>query len=293
MLPHIPYKIFMGFRWSVNRCNISCARKTERGLSSPRGSGLENPISVIANNANTSATIAIIAAVAACVSPALEVAAQTSAARENWISAEFASIVWGRLNPGTSRGEWEPPELYIRQGEGAYERLQPQLSQVGPKASYRGPIQMPVYRRVTTEDGGERFEPVAKVDLPKSDSFLLFISEKRGGGWSMAAVDISEEAVPPGDIAFLNLTDKEVAADIRGSRQRVAPYRPALFSPDRSDEPDLPLRIAVFDQEWEETYSTVTRVMPDRSYLMVFFLAGGREDAYRLRVFRNLHQLRH
>lgn len=204
------------------------------------------------------------------------------------LRAHFSAIYWG----DGKHEEGAKPDLYYVSA-GGYEPLQPYVNQFGPHAEYVGPRIMPIYQKVVKPEAGEAYVQVSQVALPDSSSFLLFMSGGREAGEvTFAALDISEKAIPSGSIAFLNLTDKPLAADIRGSQQRLEPRRMAIFQPKESEKPDLPLRIAVFDEEWKQAYATVTRVMPDRSYLMVFFLQGSRDGAYRLRIFRNLQQLR-
>ena len=208
------------------------------------------------------------------------------------VDAHFSSILW---SDGSNVREDETVKLYY-QTDGQYQPLQPQFHQMGVTTYYRGPETLVLYKREKSQtQTGEQwtYRIVQSVELPDTTHFILFLlardsrSEIRA-----AAIDISEDAIPSGSIAFLNLTDKRIAADIRGDQQSVQPVQTALFRPLESESPDLPLKIAVFDEAWKGVYATVTRVQADRPYLMVFHTHGSRSDAYRLRTFRNLYQIR-
>jgi hypothetical protein len=127
------------------------------------------------------------------------------------------------------------------------------------------------------------------------EQVLTFFAEskKQPSGVTAAAIDISAESIPAGQIGLLNLTSDSLAADIRGDRKALSPLKLEVFTPQESDDVNsLPLKIAVFKEEWKPVYATVTRINPDRPYLMVFYLAGSREGAYRMRIFRNIEQVR-
>ena len=230
-------------------------------------------------------------AAAAGLAPLSETAAREE--KERTVEAEFSTIQW---SSGDYARDDKPVEFFYRTS-GEYRPLRPQIRQMGETTHYRGPETMVLYEREKNEnaEGEEKwiYRPAESVKLANAPHFLLFLLVRNSGSnIRAAAIDISEPAIPPGAIAFLNLTDKRVAADIRDDRQSVPTVQSALFRPAESDSPDLPLKIAVFDEQWEEVYATVTRVRADRPYLMVFHTVGHRGDAYRLRIFRNLYQIR-
>lgn len=210
---------------------------------------------------------------------------------EDWIQVNLCAIYWGdNLERGVS-GEWNTPELYVF-SSGKYVQLNMLVNQIGPRFRYHGPRVMPIFRRVMGEEGEYVYRPIAQVALPASSISLLFLTQGDTGALSAAAIDISENAIPKGGIAFLNFTDKVIAADIKGVQQQVGPLQMSIFNPGKSELSEVPLKIAVFNENWEKAYATILRMVPDRSYLMVFYLQNGMEGAYRLRIFRSLQQLR-
>lgn len=213
-----------------------------------------------------------------------------SAAEDGSVSAKFASIYWAASDPDVNYQNWKRPEWYVLNGE-KHEPIEVFLNQLGKLSHYEGPNLMELYERRLNMDGEWTYIPFTSVSIPQTSMFLLFITKGRAG-YSATAFDVSESAIPQGDIAFLNLTGKKVAADIRGDRKLVEPWRLSLFTPTNSQSQELPLQLAVFNDEWERVYATVSSAKHDRSYLMVFYQPEGREDSYSVRIIRDLHALR-
>ncbi|MDQ8192814.1 hypothetical protein QEH59_00155 [Coraliomargarita sp. SDUM461004] len=210
------------------------------------------------------------------------------------VSADFSSIYWMESERGSGAAQLEAPDLYFQEGQ-TYRLLEPYLSQLGPAMNYHGPSQMILYRRQLDDEGLWQYLPALTVQLPSTNRFLLFLAESKNQPSSVtaAAIDISANSIPAGQIGLLNLTRESLAADLRGDRQTLSPLKLEVFTPKEHDDVNsLPLRIAVFKEEWKPVYATVTRINPDRPYLMVFYLAGSREGAYRMRIFRNIEQVR-
>ncbi len=224
----------------------------------------------------------------------LSCVAQGAHANEGTVSAEFTSIYWGQSDPAEARAAWESLELYYFT-DGEYILLKPQFSQFSPPARYRGPANMVLYKRVMDAEGLWQYQPSLQVRVPRTPVFALFMaSSAEGDSYTAAAIDISEKMIPSGSIGLLNLCGETIAADVRGDRRSLQPYQLQTFTPKEAEDAEsLPLKIAVFQDEWKPAYSTVARFNPTRPYLIVFYLAQNREGAYRVRIFRNLYQYRH
>lgn len=210
------------------------------------------------------------------------------------VSARFAAIYWAHPQANPQQAQSKLPELYFRDG-GSFKQLEPQLAQLGRQMDYSGPSSMEIYRREAAPDGQWQYLPVAVASLPEqSSAFLLFLSAAQtGGGYHAAAVDIGSRAIPNGKIALLNLTGTQLAADVRGDRQALLPSQVKVFTPQgEAGDSSLPLKIAIFDEEWKPAYGTVLSVLPDQPYLMVFYAAGEHKGAYRMRMFRDIRRLR-
>lgn len=216
------------------------------------------------------------------------------------VSARFAAIYW--TQPAIVQAQPQIPELYFRRGE-TFLQLRPRLAQLGPAMRYNGPSRMELYRRVVGPEGEWQYLPVTSVQLPEhSTAFVLFLSAASqsgqaaapdAGGYHAAAIDIGAGTIPNGSIGLINLTDTQLAADMRGDRQALEPLQMKVFNP-RGEGTDhsLPLKMAIFENEWKPAYSTVLSVLPDQPYLMVFYKSDANHDTYRLRTFRDIYRLR-
>ncbi|MBC2595964.1 hypothetical protein H5P28_16990 [Ruficoccus amylovorans] len=217
-----------------------------------------------------------------------------SAAAEPLTSAKasFVAMLWNQSSSAALPEKGLPVDLYYKNGSD-YVPLKYRVCQLGEPQGYNGPNPMPIYRKMSALDGQPQYRPIMDCQIPQaSQQFIIFIVAEQGGLRSIA-VDASPQHIPDGDVMLINLTSRQMAAELRGSQQMLQPSQSMIFKIPKSDTPNLPVKIATWDSgAWKMIYSTSTRIADDRPYIGILYLNEGRRENYRLRFFRNLNLLR-
>jgi hypothetical protein len=205
-------------------------------------------------------------------------------AKEPMIHTDFMTTMWASPTRGQAA-----PELYYLSGK-EYLPLDYQYKRLGERQAYRGTQTFGIYTKGASANGQVAYQLQANCALPKSDSIFLFVlPQLEAGRFKLAAFDVSIEQIGAGNLLMLNLSDVPVVAEIKGVRGALKPYQTHLFELNVARDPDVPIKIAVHDGEWDVVQDVTTRLANDRPYLVVFHESNSRKKSYRLLFFRTLN----
>jgi hypothetical protein len=201
------------------------------------------------------------------------------------LNSRFFALVWSN---DARFFENATPIDYYYLSAGDYVPLDYQMAQIGKLNEYRGTAEFVLFKKVLNADEEAQFVPVGQCSLTNSKAFtLIIVPISSSGRVHLIPIQIQEPAEGGSELILVNATQYGMAARIRDKLQRLDPMAVDVFALGDLSDPNTPVRIAVFDQEWTMAYSIITRFAPGRSYLAVFYREE-QSQSYRLRIFRDL-----
>jgi len=208
------------------------------------------------------------------------------------VTAELVTIAWSnQSSQQVDLSKAVPQELYYSDGD-SYEQVNFQYKQIGKRQHYRGPKDLALFTRQTGPESTFIYTPIGSCVLPRSGEYILFILPGPSG-LRLLPVEMSAAQVGNGQIAILNLTPYPIAVKIQDEKTGIQQGKHQIFKVEvDSEHVDVPLQIALYDEEWKLAYNVETRLLNDRPYMGIFYLKNNQPGAYRFRIFRELDALR-
>ncbi len=208
------------------------------------------------------------------------------------VSAALVTIAWSnQSSEQVDLSQAVPQKLYYSDGD-SYQQVNFQYKQIGKRQQYRGPKNLTLFTRQNGPKDSFEYSSVGSCTLPRSGEYMLFILPG-SNGLRLLPVEMSATQVGNGQIAILNLTPYPIAVKIQDEKTGInkGQYHTFAVKID-SDHVDVPVQIALYDEEWQLAYNVATRLLNDRPYMGIFYLKNNKPGAYRFRMFRELDALR-
>lgn len=127
--------------------------------------------------------------------------------------------------------EKEPPEMYFRDPEGAYETFEITWNARGGWNRMVQARELVLYREGVDEDGQPMMQPAISVPLPESDRLILVFFRDTNNRMSRLVLDDREGVHPGGTGRLVNLTDGPIAAQLNRDVHRLEPRQDQATGP--------------------------------------------------------------